>query len=537
MATALQRANLDHGTSSILRAAFACVTDASAVDGSPRYTEKTLHDLRVAVVCRSYSKAVYELCHLVAALGANNCRYVESLWHIERGTKFAFQNHFHNHPPNNSNAIAGSNGITLNFNDGAFTVTYGRMPFLNAFLEFLFTSVGFDAIDRLLRPLSGVPLRIDVINTTAKEIQRVLYDYLLAHLPPLQQQRRERHFLSYLETTEQQIGDIDVINDAAVLSYWRDAAFDVQTDAVTYEVVYRTAWKLILALEAAYQHYAVEGARPIGLDREKGEIEPADVATVAMTFYEESSPLDRVLDAVEQGVRLLSAREIAMLKGLPLDERVERRLPLSVIRNATHGFTQRRLTAARRRGESDLEEILAEDGALDYHQCLTDIDVTAQDLDALCLAALWALHQSERPAAIDIAMTIAPDIDWGALVQPRHDEENVVSFSAHTAASRFFATEPRERGDEISALLKEAKNAWSKVNRSGFKDIEDDDALDVLETAVPATLELVQRVQSFVLKTKKHEGLETIQSDDARVFGDVFRRLYCHGHDEVAYGD
>jgi hypothetical protein len=56
MSLSLDALNLEGAKSEALRAAIACIMDATAVDGGPRYSRRVISALTRMIVCRSYAK-------------------------------------------------------------------------------------------------------------------------------------------------------------------------------------------------------------------------------------------------------------------------------------------------------------------------------------------------------------------------------------------------------------------------------------------------------------------------------------------------
>ena len=75
MASSLHNLNLEEGKSDALREALACLAEASAADGGPRYTDRVIRQLARVVVCRTYARPILELSHLLVAASARDGRY------------------------------------------------------------------------------------------------------------------------------------------------------------------------------------------------------------------------------------------------------------------------------------------------------------------------------------------------------------------------------------------------------------------------------------------------------------------------------
>ena len=75
MATVLENLNLGEGKSDALRNALACISEASAADGGPRYSARICRALGSIIVCRIYAKPIMELSYLLVCASARDGQY------------------------------------------------------------------------------------------------------------------------------------------------------------------------------------------------------------------------------------------------------------------------------------------------------------------------------------------------------------------------------------------------------------------------------------------------------------------------------
>lgn len=533
MASSLHNLNLEEGKSDALREALACLAEASAGDGGPRYADRVIRQLARVVVCRTYARPILELSHLLVAASARDGRYEDLFWGVDRASAGAFRRAFE--------AVAADTGRVRLSNDtvrhsdagDAFEVSFSRMPFLAALLEFLITTLGYGEVDELTRPLRDGVASSARVDETARALQRRLYAYLKDHLPPVQRQRRERHFLDYVTAGAGNRAGSEAIDDAAVLSYWQAYAASDEVSARTYRGVYRSALKLIMALDAAEVRREGAYAKSIGTDYEAGEVDPADVEAVVAALDEATGPLPDLLDASGERVKFINAREVERVVDLPLAPAAAlaaRRIPVSVMRDSVFGAHQTRLSAAER-GDGITADVLQSlnrqiDGSV-YEACFEGYIEIAETLERASMAALAVLHSAGRIEAVEIALTLAPDLDWGALAETAHSpDDNVVPISVHTAAAQFFATKPDPRGDELPGLLAEARRALRAFNRAGFKGDVDAMTLDAMAAAAPYALRLIEAIRRFVERDLRGQDWPALAQHDRRVFLDMFAALY-----------
>ncbi len=529
MSTALENLNLEEAKSEELRAVFAGIADATAPDGSPRYSAKICRELIRIIVCRSYAKPVLEMCYFIAATESLGLGYAEAVWGVPRATPAAFRGRYHRYREH-AGQVGSLNRVGLRFShdDVAFNVSYGRLPFLASLIEFAISSLGYEAFDALLVGLMDEGVNADRVMEAARNIQKELYSYLQDHLPPAQRQRRERHFLSYVGERVGAHAPADAINDDMVLSYWRDHAMNDTVDARTYKSVFETASTLLLALHAATERLAASKAKRIGVDIDAGEVDPADVEYIVATMDADSAPSEKIRERCGTLVNFITGAESDIASEVPTSRLVSRQLPISALRNAVYGAQQTRFSVGLRVSLAHLEGLMPIPGAPVYRDRLKAYSKTADRLERICYAAVWVLYCHGENGAIVGALRLAPDIDWGALRESalEESEEDVVSFHAHSAAKSFFATEPDVRGSEIAAFLAEAKRICRRVNREGFCEPVSTDAVLVLNDVLLDVLNLVDLMRTQLRSDFSAVSWPDVEQSDAALFAEMFRSLY-----------
>ncbi len=533
MASSLHNLNLEEGKSDALREALACLAEANSADGGPRYADRVIRQLARAVVCRTYARPILELAHLLVAASARDGRFEDLFWGMDRASVGAFRRSFEAVATDTGRVRLSSDAVRHSDARDAFEVSFSRMPFLAALLEFLITTLGYSEVDDLTRPLRDGVASDALVEQTARALQRRFYAYLKDHLPPVQRQRRERHFLDYVITNAGNHTGSDAIDDAGVLGYWQVYAASDEVSARTYRGVYRCALKLIMALDAAEVRLEGAHAKSIGNDYEAGEVDPADVEAVTAALDDATGPLSDLLVASGVRVKFINAREIERVVDLPLAPAAAlaaRRIPVSVMRDGVFGAYQTRLSAAERGDGVTADLLQGMGGPMDgsvYDTCFDRFIEIAETLERASMAALSLLHGAGRIEAVEIALTLAPDLDWGALAEPPHSsDDNVVPISVHTAAAQFFATKPDPRGDELPGLLAEARRALRAFNRAGFKGDVDELTLDAMATAAPYALRLIAAIRRFVERDSLGQDWPALAQRDRVVFMDMFKALY-----------
>jgi len=528
MSTALENLTLEEGKSEALRAALACIAESSSADGGPRYSEKVCRELARSIVCRSYAKPLLELSHLLVAASARGGRYEDVFWGVSRASAGEFRRSFMAMDGMREDIRIGTNAVSHEDGDG-FQISYTRMPFLAALLEFMIMTVGYPAVDDMTGTLRRPGAGADKVMEAARALQRSLYAYLKKHLPPVQRQRRERHFLGFADVHSGNRGGADAINDEVVFGYWQTYADSDEIEAKTFRAVYDTARRLISTIVAAEERLSGSHARSIGTDIDAGEIDPADMEAVVCALDDDEGPLMRLLETCGDRIKFVNQIEAETLAELPLGEATARRIPVSVLRNAVFGATQLRISTALRRGQMQTGYMPT---AADryYQDKLTAYNTIIETTEKLALAALWSLHQARRPEAVTLALALAPDIDWGRLTPAAdgddEDSHAVVSLAAAAAFKQFYAADADARGDEIAALLADARRAWRGVNRAGFRDDANDADFDIMAAAAGDVLRLIGTVRRTLERDLHGVDWPAFEAGDATAFAAMFAILY-----------
>ncbi len=528
MSSSLDALNLEGAKSEELRSVIACIMDATAMDGGPRYSRRVIAALTRIIVCRAYAKPTLEVSHLIAAMSDETGRFEHVLWGVDRANPISFRVFLQEMNFPNSKVQLTNQGL-LNVADGVeFQISFARMPLLAAFVEFLITAFGYERLDALTAPIRlQSPTERDV-GDVANALQRELYAYLKDHLPAAHRQKRDRHFLGYIDEHAGNRGGADAITDNIVLAYWQDYAAEPGLDNKTYRSVHEMAVRMVIALDAAAERVKGLRAASIGTDREAGEYDPEDVEAVMAVCDPNDTPLSRVIEQSADDVKFITATEADILSTLPMRSDVERRVPISIIRNAVQGAIQLKFSSALRQATSPSLESDPNVSA-GYRNCLKRYQDIATVLERIMAAALWVLYSARHPSAISLALTLAPDIHWDVLAsKPNSDDEDadVESIDVHRAMIKFFEATPDKRSDEVQALLAEAREAYRSINRKGFTEPRGPQTVTAMAAGVDDVVALISAIRRYTDREVGNINWEEIEREDMPIFQRMFDHLY-----------
>lgn len=534
---------LEQGKSAELSACLQLIQETT-VDDVEKYSAKTCRELARAIVCRTYAPAIHELCHLVviaAHLGAPDHRFEALFWDSGPARPRGFRDFLEQRHTGNPAFSMAAGEVVIAYADKPFTVTFGRMPLLSALLEFLMTALGYIPLDQALTPLLGEMPTAGQVSDVANELSKQAYGYLQAHLPAVQEQRKNRSFLAFAATRATDGLSLDTVTDDNVLAYWLTHSGDenrdgegAATDARTYRGVFRTAAHLIRILRHAEEKYRLDGALPIGADRDGGQIDPADLELALTEIDDRDSALSEVAAAV--GVKFLNRREIDTLEQALFGDDVGSVLTRSILRNAVFGDAQARLVQATRdklSAETLREKILAEPDD-DYQTRLAAYAGLGEHLERVLFAALHVLGLARHRAAVDAALALRPDLDLGALddaEEPDWGDGNVVSFRAKSALDVFFnhlTTEAATDADDLARLAANARAAHNGISRQGFADnlTADPTIIEVFAEAIAPLSRLRRELAVFLERHADGIDWDGEIETDTPTFRDQFLLLY-----------
>ena len=504
---------LEVGKSSELVSAFQMVEEAE-IDGEPKFSPQVCRDLAKAIACRNYAKAVLELCHLVRLADAvsGGAGYEMFFWGGGAARPSAFRGQVQEGLGMSDGVRVVENGAEVIYPDGSFTVTFGRMPFLSAFLEFLITTVGYADMDGVVRKLLGSDVTQKEVSQRANELSRILYEYLKDHLPTAQNQRKFRRVIDFMEGRFGEEFGADAVDDTVVFEFWLAESVTGTSDGVdfkTFVTAFKTLVRFRQSLECAADYKALENPQVIGFDREAGEIDPDAVYGAVDTIDGYRSPLLELDEPPAASIKFLNRRETGALTLLFECGDAAYALPLSIMRSEVFGKGQAQITQALRRKvtPAEMADLVNDCAPESYTDRKDDLSAIAAHVDRALLASLHALARNRSPETISLVMALRPKTDFTVLREAfvEGDEEpddNVVYLRASTVSERFLAVieDSTKVGDEVAGLMAEARKAFRGLSRQGFAEdtLDDPDIAEGFVTGAKTLIDIGAQVSSFI---------------------------------------
>ena len=458
-----------------LAAALRLVEEAEAA-GQPKFMPRSCRELARVVTCRSYAPAVLELSHLIVAAAACGRRpgaYEDFFWasgpaRASRLRDFLWQRL----DGGRDGLVLTDQGVEIGYGDGSFAVTYARMPFLSALMEFLLTALGYGPLDELWgEMLDRGPAKARV-SATANRISRLLYAYLSEQLPSAQSARKFAGLIAFMKAACGRDFALEDLDDEVVLAFWVAEAGG-SADFRTYASVFQAFVRLRQALAAAADHQALGRPASIGYDRQAGEVDPGDIERLAEAVDETCHPLEALAAASDGAVKFLTKTECGDLQVLADCGSTAVELPLSALRAEVFGAGQARITQGLRRKlpAAERRQLIDDCAAETYEERRARLDRLARQVDKLIWASIFALLQAQRSEALLLMVELRPGLDVthlaGAL---QASGGGVVALKGPAFGERLIALllAPETAGPEVAALVARAKSAFQAVSRKGF---------------------------------------------------------------------
>lgn len=536
-----ERALLSGAISPELQAAFRTVAEADLGAG-PKYAEPIMRSLSRTVAARAYGKPMLELCHLLRIADGVGGRHgwPALIFGVPVARAAAFRAHIQEaagrSPAFESDFRLESDGVTVVYPDAPFTVSYSRMGFLAALLELMVTALGFRAVDAAIRTWLDAPFESGRAAAHANALSRLFYDHLKDHLSTAQSLRTFARLVAFLERDRGAGFTIDDLDDRAVLDYWHRSVTTGEEDGGElrgFRAVTERVGLLRSALQAAFERHAVDTAVPVGPDRESGEVDPGTLLSILEIHEGEADEL-RALEAPPAGaVKFLTGREVAELDLIARLGSHAGALALSVLRCATFGAVQARLSQAlRRRAAADeVAALIALEGCETYDRRLDHWCSLEDRLERMALAALAVLVEADRAEAAMEVLARLPAADLSGLrdrFPALAEGDNVVALRPGGTTGMVAAlADTKVVGPEVASLIAEARRALRGLARAGFspEDRRRPDVVDGMAAGAPLVRRLLVRVANVRAAARSRLTADAFETDGKR-FRDGFRALY-----------
>ena len=500
-----------HGADEVLRNVFWDLGQVGDRNG-PKYSEAVLRRLAVKILDgRAHELLAFRLCHLVrgaafASEGGGSQAWLEFFCAPGAGRSGWAASWLRSRLPTQRDggglpAAAMSDHVVLHYVGDAplVTISYGSMPLLAAFMEFLLNTLFYREVRDTLAPLSKSALEWRELQDTANALSRAVYAWLQGHRRPVQESRDFEAIARFLAARDGR-GDfsLDDIDDAAVLEFWCVVSAEPGSAFRTFRKTFRAFLRFAEAMREASLNEGIDSPASLGIEGQRGLSDVVDpsspgqenvrwrsaVASMWETVAEEdASPLEEVATAE---IKFLLANEAKRLALVDAHAHLLPDLAHSVLRDARFGQAQARISQDLRMNRYDTRAPSNSRPGVGY------------DDEALAFEKLFA-HLTGLIDAAAFALLGGDSVG---------DGDNVRKLDFET--------------------LSRGRCALKSLRRQGFEELRagSPDALDILRQAAPAIVELRNRLEPLCLRLRAEAPWVERQEEDDPVFQKQFARIY-----------
>ena len=500
-----------HGADEVLHNVFWDLSQIGDKDG-PKYSEAVLRRLAAKILDgRAHELLAFRLCHLVrcasfAAEDRETQGWLEFFCAAGAGRAGWAAGWLRARLPVDGETgglhVAATAGHAVLRYDGdcrLVTISYGAMPLLAAFMEFLLNTLHYQTVRDTMAPLSKPILNWRELQDTANALSRAVYAWLQAHRRPVQESRDFEAIARFLATRGDR-GDFsaDDIDDAAVLAFWCVVSAEPGSAFRTYRKTLRAFLRFAEAMRDDVLREGIDSPASLDTEGERGMPEIADPSSPGLDAMrtpvpatsvweardeQDSSPLEQISGAE---IKFLLANEAKRLALVDAHALLLPGLAHSVLRDACFGQAQARISQGLRMNKTAAQTLLTNSSGGRYDDEAAAFDKLLIHLEGLMDAAAIVLVGGDGGGDGDNVRTL----DFEALARGRRTLKGL----------------RRQGFDELRAGMPEA--------------------VEVLRQTVPAIVELRDRLAPLCARLRTEAPWAERQEEDEPVFREQFARIY-----------
>lgn len=531
-----------------LASTLAAVLDASGDEGG-RYDARTRRNLVQTIAARAYGKPLLELAYLIAAADRLSGRhgYVGFFWGVRAATSGAYRASALSAAGRGTapeEVEVGAEELVISYPGPVFRVSYGRIPFLAALLDFCVTALGFAEIDDEISAFLSGPKDREEMQSFANGLSRRLYDFLKEHLPSQQYERKFNAMCSFIAERTGRRVSADAIDDRTILAFWEECCSDRRSggDFKGFRTVAINFLHLRAALKTAADRLAIDAAAPIGSSRDSGEVDPGEILGALEVVDGKRSVLAELSMPPADRLKTINKREGARLELVMEAGDAAAILPLTILRAESFGAHQARIVQAVRKRQATephgaVEVLIEQRPVEDYSTVAADFTALTEHIRKVRQALMFILFRNMRPEAFEIGFDLFPEVARALrsrINEPEADfAENVVPLRPGGAIVRLLqgAVEGDPETMPEAGLFKSARLAFAKVNRRGFEEerVCDAEIMEAATASEPLMRVCGEELHRFLAALERHFSLipaEQVFEEDCRRFHTALSALY-----------
>lgn len=535
---------LNQGLSSLVRFGVSdqliqdlqAIEESADLNGKALYDQAAIYEMRCALLCRNYAKALWEYSHYIALIEHESASgVIEFFWEQEILSVSKFR-HWLADVSNTSDALVEDQGVfRCRMGKREFRFNPKRINLMAAWTAFL-VMVEPGVLEKLASFRESISEK--AIDEFAKYLKMALDRYLEPHLQAVHQQRQGRVLLSWLQSHATAAQSDVLLSDEQIVDFWQHNAHADDGDFKRFVTVADCAYRLYEAMELSEAQKQIDGARSYHQDQWGDDaswlVDEVSQMSNSENLFESLLGRDVLRSVVSLGdvplkdIKFLTAKDAAYCEKFELAGSGLSALPLTFLRAQIYGLQQARISEDMRatRGRN-LRQLIALEG-------ITGLDAWSDELSA----QLGRIRQT-RLAVTYILYKYAHPLAMARVLESLNDEQKHVLSSQleqqsetpleNQVAQHLASLAP----EEIKAL----ETAFSKINRAGFKALPEQSQVEnyLAGDKHLADLEslLGQYATHLAQSVKRHTDRATLEARDARLFSQTFARLYGEQGDEL----
>lgn len=529
-----------------LASALAAVIEASG-DGRCRYDARVRRTLVQVIAARAYGRPLLELAILVGAADRLSGRggYIGYFWGVRNATAGAFKAMASAGQRRRSDpdVLVEPNELVVRAIVPEFRISFGRIPFLAALLEFCVTALGFETVDGEIAKFLQSSRKREDAQELANALSRQLYEFLRQHLPSQQYERKFNTICGFLGGRTGRRPTADSVDDRTVLDFWEDrcAQRGAGGDFRGFRTVAVDCLRLRAALKTAASRQAIDRAAPIGPSRDRGEVDPEHVLDALEAIESERAVLSELAAPPSNRLKTVNKREAARLELVLEAGEAAGLLPLTILRAEVFGAHQARITQAIRKDRHANvgmrpDELIHAIPNQSYATVLEDYRAIAAHLWKMRAALMYILFRNLKAEALTIAFALYPDTApalKASVLGTDPDVGNVVALRPEQAVAALIARAVSEDPETVpeAALFRRARSAFVKTNRRGFdeKRVLEPGIVEAAEASSPLLGACSGELQTLLKALSRHFDLipaDQAFAEDCRRFQAALGMLY-----------
>ena len=547
---------LEYGVSNELVSLLAAIEEATCLDGTPRYTQASIYELRRKLLCYNYGTAYYEVAHLLAIVTHFGDGIDATFWVEEAVQADRFRHLTENWAAHD--VLTPGSTLAINLNNRQFDFNWRRTNMMAAWTEFLLFVVQ-PGLHPLLAPFEDT-ISGKQIDQLASELQKQTYNFLKVHLQPHNQLRECWQFLKWLKNSADDGADaggdyLQRLNDEKVLAFWRQNAGGAPGDYRRFVSVGELAYDVVRSVATGWQRWQLDHAASHNMTGDEGDDWIRAMGNGEFTPDEEAVELFRLCDAevdatitaTEQlisdelaSIKCLTATDILAAKQLERPAHELNRLPQTHIRMQLFGKHQASITGDLQNHQGgNLPGLLACESVRTPAIWLEEMNRLVTKINETRSAIAHILIEADEPAALQIAerqiaapqiaerQIAAPQIAERQIAAPQIAERQIAALQIIVdlnPGNTFFGP-----ADEVSLthlpedVRERCAASYKSINRQGFKAYPEPDTLPAY---VLADQQLSRLAQGFATLAPMITSYQHHFDSDRATFSTIFRKLY-----------